>query len=105
MQIIFSRTVADELSTKYIVLELEEHQVEDKVLETFCVLSADQIPMTEVVMLDHWKKLHGEFVQANKDKNAKLCRDLKDHLSGKWGGEMDEFYQIVCDRFPPNPVV
>jgi len=49
--------------------------------------------------LDHWKKLHNEFVQANKDKNAKLCRDLAEHLKGKWAGELDEFYDIVCNRF------
>jgi hypothetical protein len=50
-------------------------------------------------MLDHWKKLHREFVQANKDKNAKLCIDLAEHLKGKFGGDLDEFYEIVCSRF------
>jgi len=49
--------------------------------------------------LDHWKKLHNEFVNANKEKNAKLCHDLRPYLKGKWGGELDEFYDIVCGRF------
>lgn len=99
MDIIFSREVANQLEEKYTVLELEEHQVGDQVLETFCVVSADKIPMDEVVLLDHWKKLHAEFVQANKDKNGKLCSDLAEYLKGKWGGELDEFYDIVCARF------
>ena len=99
MDIIFSRQVAEELSERYTVLELETHDVEGKVLETFCVVPSDKIPIEEVVKLDHWKKLHNTFVQANKEKNAKLCNDLHPHLKGKWGGELDEFYDIVCSRF------
>ena len=99
MDIIFSRQVAEELAEKYTVLELEPHSVGEDILETFCVVPSDKIPIAEVVMLDHWKKLHGEFVQANKDKNGKLCKDLLEHLIGKWGGELDEYYQIVCSRY------
>ncbi len=99
MQIIFDRLVAEELSEKYVVLELEQHTVGENTLETWCVVEADKIPVEEVVMIDHWKKLHAEFVQANKDKNGKLCRDLSVYLIGKWGGELDEFYQIVTERF------
>lgn len=99
MQIIFDRNAAEKLSEKYTVLELETHQVDDKILETWCVVPADKIPMAELPLLDHWKKLHNEFVKANKEKNGRLCIDLAEYLIGKWGGELDEFYQIVCDRF------
>jgi hypothetical protein len=99
MDIIFSRQAADELRERYTVLELETFDVEGKILETFCVVPGDRIPLEEVVKLDHWKKLHETFVQANKDKNAKLCYDLRLYLKGKWGGELDEFYDIVCNRF------
>jgi hypothetical protein len=100
MQILFNRQAAQEVATKYTVLELEEHLVGEDILETFCVVPAEKIPLSEMVMIEHWKKLHAEFVQANKDKNGKLCRDLAEHLTGKWGGEMDEYYEIVCGRFP-----
>lgn len=99
MDIIFNRQVAEELSERYTVLELETFDVEGQILETFCVVPGDKIPVEEVVKLDHWKKLHNEFVQANKDKNGKLCNDLLPYLKGKWGGELDEFYDIVCSRF------
>ena len=99
MQMIFNRTVAEELADRYIVLELEPHVVQDAVLETFCVVESEKIPLTEVTMIDHWKKLHKEFVQANKDKNGKLCRDLSEHLIGKFGGEIDSFYEIVVSRY------
>jgi hypothetical protein len=99
MDIIFSRQVAEQISEKYVVLELEENLVGEDILETFCVVPSDKILIQEVVKLDHWKKLHNEFVQANKEKNAKLCHDLRPYLKGKWGGELDEFYDIVCGRF------
>ena len=99
MQMIFNRTLAEELANRYIVLELEPHIVQDSVLETFCVVEGEKIPLTEVTMLEHWKKLHKEFVQANKDKNGKLCRDLAEHLVGKFGGEVDSFYEIVVSRY------
>ena len=99
MDIIFSRAVADQLQDRYVVLELEPHSVGEDILETFCVVPADKIPVAETVILDHWKKLHGEFVQANKDKDGKLCKDLAEYLVGKWGGELDEFYAIVCSRY------
>lgn len=99
MDIIFSREIANELAEKYTVLELETHEVEGKVLETFCVVPGDKIPVEEMLRLDHWKKLHNEFVQANKEKNGKLCKDLANYLKGKWGSELDEFYDIVCARF------
>ena len=99
MDIIFSRDAATQLIDKYVVLELEPHSVGEDILETFCVVPADKIPLTETIKLDHWKKLHAEFVQANKDKNGKLCNDLAEYLVGKWGGELDEFYAIVCSRY------
>ncbi len=99
MDIIFSREAAEQLSERYTVLELETFDVEGKILETFCVVPGDQIPLDEVVKLDHWKKLHNEFVQANKDKNAKLCHDLRPSFHGKWGVVLDEFYDIVFGRF------
>ena len=99
MEIIFSRHVAEELAEKYTVLELEPHSAGEDILETFCVVPSDKIPIAEVVMLDHWKKLHSEFVQANKDKDGKLCKDLAEYLVGNWGGELDEYYQIVCARY------
>jgi hypothetical protein len=99
MDIIFSGAAAQEISEKYLVLELEPHLAGEEILETFCVVPGNKISMTELSMLDHWKKLHAEFVQANKDKNGKLCLDLAEHLRGKWGKELDEFYEIVCSRY------
>lgn len=99
MNIVFSRDVAEALKDRYTVLELEPREVEGIIIEAFCVIEASQIPISELPMLSHWVKLHDAFVEANKQKNGKLCLDLEVHLIGKFGGELDEFYQIVCQRY------
>jgi len=88
----------EEMHDKYLILELEPNIIDNELLDTWCIVEATKIPLTEVVMLDHWKKLHGDFVEANKDKNAKLCNDLAEHLTGKFGGELDTFYEEICKR-------
>ncbi len=98
MNIIWEKPT-DEMFDKYLILDLEPNVIDGNLLDTWCVVEATKIPLAEVVMLDHWKKLHGDFVQANKDGDSKLCNDLAEHLTGKFGGDLDTFYQEVCNRF------
>ena len=98
MNIIWEKPT-DEMFDKYLILDLEPNVIDGNLLDTWCVVEATKIPLAEIVMLDHWKKLHGDFVQANKDGDAKLCNDLAEHLTGKFGGELDTFYEEICKRF------
>jgi hypothetical protein len=99
MQIIFSRQVADQLREKYTVLELETVPVPEKqaVMETFCVVPAEKIAF-EMSGLDQNITLHNQFVQAIKDNNPQLCMGLYEHLLGKFGGELDSFYDVIKQR-------
>lgn len=103
MQIIFSKEVADQLKDKFTVLELESFDVEVtpgdvQKLDAFCVVPAEKIPLTEMAALDTYTTFHAEFVSAYKEKNYKLCQDLSEHLMGKFGGELDSFYEIILER-------
>jgi hypothetical protein len=98
MNIIWEKPT-DEMFDKYLILDLEPNVIDGNLLDTWCVVEATKIPLAEIVMLDHWKKLHGDFVQANKDGDAKLCNDLAEHLTGKFGGDLDTFYEEICKRF------
>lgn len=98
MDIIFSREAADNLRERYTVLELETFEVEGQVLETFCVVPAERIYM-EMQDLSSNVKLHEQLIQAIKDKDAKLCQDLSEILKGRFGGELDSFYDIIQERF------
>lgn len=99
MQIIFGREVAEQIKQRYTVLELEALEVHDgRKLEAFCVVPADKIPLAELPDLDHYIRLHGEYVYALSKKKYQICTDLHKHLLGKFGGELDSFYEEIQRR-------
>lgn len=103
MQIVYQKAVADQLKDKYTVLELETFDVDmedgtTQKLEAYCVVPSDKIPLVEMASLDAYKTLHAEFVNAYNSKNYQICKDLAEHLTGKFGGELDSFYEVIIDR-------
>lgn len=99
MQIIFNKEIAEQMKDTHTVLELETFDVEGQELHTFCVVPADKVPLTEFAQLSVYKDLHAAFVDALKKKDKKLCEDLAEHLMGKFGGELDTFYEEILKRF------
>ena len=98
MQLIFNRTIAEQMRERYTVLELETFDVDGKDLEVFCVIPAEKIALTEITTVDHSTKMHNEFVTALKNKDYRLCRDLYVHVMGRFGGELDSFYEEILKR-------
>lgn len=98
MQLIFDKEHAAQLREKYTVLDLETVTKDGVTLDVFCVIPADKINLGELTQLDHTIKLHNHFIQAFKEGNYKVCRDLEEHLIGKFGGEVDTFYQEIIQR-------
>jgi hypothetical protein len=98
MQIIFNRQSADELRSRYTVLELETFDVEGQQLETFCVVPADKMNLAHLPNLESDIRLHEKLIEELKKENYKFCLDAIDHLLGKFGGELDSFYVIIKDR-------
>lgn len=99
MQLIFGKDNADQLRDRYTILELETLPAGDKQLEVYCVIPAEKIALTEITTIEHSTKLHNEFVTALKADNRKLCEDLSVHLIGRFGGELDSFYEEILRRF------
>ncbi len=100
MQIIFSREVAEQLKEKYIVLELETVTAPNgQVIEAHCVVPADKIPIMQLPDLDRDREFHNKFVEAIKRKDYRLCADMAPYLIGKFGGELDSFYEVVAGRY------
>ena len=98
MQIIFSRVVAEELRKQHTVLELETIVKDGITLDAYCVVPADRINLSELPQLEHNCKLHQAFVDAYNIKDYKICNDLFPHILGKFGGEVDTFYQEIVQR-------
>lgn len=98
MQLIFGHDTAAQLREQHTVLELETVTKDGLTLEVYCVVPADKINLVELPQLEHNAKLHQAFVDAYQAQDYKLCRDLAEHLIGKFGGEVDTFYQEILGR-------
>jgi hypothetical protein len=101
MEIIFSREVAEGLRERYTVLELETFDVEGKTLETFCVVPAEKL-MMEMGQLTDNVAVHNQLIQSLKENNNDIVVELSQSLKGKFGGELDSFYDILLERLKPS---
>ena len=99
MNFIFDRAVANELGEKYLVLELETLPAGDKLLECFCVVPSESMPIDELPQLEHYRGLHQSLIHNLKQNNVAFCVEMAGMLKGKFGGELDSFYEHVVDRF------
>lgn len=98
MNIVFGRANADALKDRYVVLELETLETPQGNLECFCVVPGNVIPVRDLPTMEHYTQLHQTFVDNLNKKNYDMCRELAGHLYGKFGGEVDSFYQVILDR-------
>lgn len=99
MQIIFGKDNAEQLRERYTVLELETLPVEGHgMLEAYCVIPAEKVGLTNLPQLESWIKLHHDFLHGYKTKQYDYCLQCIDHLMGKFGGEVDSFYEEIKRR-------
>ena len=98
MNIIFGRENAEKLREKYTVLDLETLIVEGKEIEVFCLIPAEKIALPDLPQLEQWVKLHNDFLHGYETKQYNYCRQCIEHLTGKFGGEVDTFYEEILKR-------
>ena len=98
MNIIFGRHNAATIKENHLVLELETLDANGRPLECFCVLDSASVPLSELPLLEHYLKLHQTLVDNLKNQKHAVCLDLIEHLQGKFGGELDSFYQVIAER-------
>ena len=98
MNIIFGRENAEKLREKYTVLDLEKLVVEGKDVEVFCLIPAEKIALPDLPQLEQWINLHNDFLNGYHKKEWNYCRQCIEHLMGKFGGEVDTFYEEILKR-------
>jgi NAD-dependent SIR2 family protein deacetylase len=97
MQIIWDRQAAIQLKNSHTVLELETFFVNGESITAYCVVPAEKI-FPEIHQLETSVELHQAFVCAFNDKNYQLCQDIAPSLTGKFGGELDSFYETLLNK-------
>jgi hypothetical protein len=99
VELIFGRKNAEMLREKYTVLDLETvTDQEGNSMEVFCLIPADKINIGDLPSLEQWKKLHNEFLHGYHTQQYNYCRQCIEHLKGKFGGEIDSFYDEILRR-------
>jgi len=97
MQIVWDPEVIEQLRKSQTVLELETFQVNDQSVTAYCVVPAEKI-FSEMAQLNNYIDLHKGFIVALNEENYQLCTDIAEHLKGKFGGELDTFYDEILSR-------
>jgi hypothetical protein len=98
MDIIFGRKNAEKLREKYTVLDLEVVIKDGHEFEVFCLIPAEKIAITDLPNLEEWVKMHNDFLVGYSNKHYEYCRQCIDYLMGKFGGEVDTFYEEILHR-------
>jgi hypothetical protein len=109
MHIIFGKEQADELGTKYTVLELDTFQIgaNGTIITSYCAV--ETIPLEELAVLDHTKTQHAHLMINYRGRAWADCLIGIAELTGKWRGELDSFYADLGRRVnsyianPPPP--
>lgn len=96
MHIIFKNSLPG-LNEKYTVLDLDTFQLPDGSLHTACCV-LENIPIMELSQIDNLKELHNNLIKEYGQKNWSFCEQALEHLTGKWGGELDSFYKDLKKR-------
>ena len=98
MQLIFGRENAEQLRERYTILELETVEKDGTSLEVFCLIPGEKIGIPDLPQLENWKQLHTDFLHGYHTQQYEYCRQCIEHLMGKFGGEVDSFYQEILKR-------
>lgn len=93
MYIFFGDDIAEKLKENYLVLELEEIESDNKKARAYCVVPADKISLAELPNIPKYRVLHRELVNRYEQGDYDFCRIALVNLMGKFGGEVDSFYQ------------
>ena len=97
MQIIWNKEAAERLRSNQTVLELETFAVGEQTITAYCVVPAEKV-FPEITRLENLVELHEAFISAFNQKNYQLCQDLAPELIGRFGGELDTFYQEILNK-------
>jgi len=100
MHIILGREAADTFKDRFIVLSLDRIKSPDveEIIETFCVVPADKVPLPELPELEKLKTMHEAMMTEYQRQNWEFVEEALNHLHGKFNGQVDSFYDILKER-------
>jgi hypothetical protein len=98
MHIIWGSENAKKVDSKYFVLELDTFYHEDKSIICYVALGPADIPLNSWANIEEHKKVHENLVKNYKDRNFQYCEEVVPLIRGKFGKDVDEFYDILTEK-------
>ena len=89
--------IAD-VAERYLVLELDTFRIEDKVVPSWCIVDAGDIPLQDMTELAHFKEQHENLIRNYKKGDLNFVEQMLEHLKGKFGGNLDSYYMELYAR-------
>jgi len=83
---------------RYLVLELDTFRIQDKIVPSWCVIDAGDIPLAEMTELAHFKEQHENLIKNYKKGDLNFVEQMLEHVKGKFGGSVDSFYTELYAR-------
>ena len=100
MKVIFGKQVAESLGDRMTILELDTFFQPGLVdaITVYAVLENTSVPFQEIPVIEKQQELHNTMMLEYRQRNWKYCEQALEHLVGKWGGELDSFYDDLAAR-------
>jgi hypothetical protein len=101
MNIIFG-TSLETIPKHYTILELDTFRYpgQSETNTAYCLI--EKMAVDEYAMLEHYKKIHADVIKYYKQRHWDYCVQAIGGLMGRWGGELDTFYQDLLNRVLAN---
>jgi hypothetical protein len=97
MPIVWNKEIVERMRSTHTVLELETFIVDDKSLTAYCVVPPEKI-IQDIANLENLTTLHNSFLRAFAAKDSATCESIAQELRGKFGGELDTFYEEILKK-------
>jgi hypothetical protein len=100
MKVIFGKQVAESLADRMTILELDTFFQLGMVdpITAYAVLENTSVPFPEIPVVEKQRELHNTMMLEYRQRNWNYCEQALEHLVGKWGGELDSFYEELSER-------
>ena len=101
MHIVFG-TAALELSTRFVVLELDTFQDTHSQQRHVAYCLIENIPLDDMPILQELRDWHHDLIVNYQNADWQRCQQLLTKLRGRWNQELDSFYDDLQHRIDTN---
>lgn len=100
MYIVWGEDNLEEFKGRYTALELDEFIVveTEQTIKAYCVLENKDVRLETFPDLEIWTKNHAAFREGYTKQKWGFCLEMLGHLKGKFGGDMDDYYDEMIER-------